>query len=839
MNNIGYIEAKKEILQIFSRHDQRVIVFWFDETKEFLEDIRSDKLDEIKTIVYDNNEFYIKYKLEIEDTDSSYLLYFPCARLQDKENWLLDMLLYSEEYYADEIALTMRKLGLINPYLRKVVERYTKFFKSESRISDLRKLITISDTIPETDLLNGMLAVLVKSRFIKMEAILHELIFDVELNVKYQEIQNFGLEEYLWNQITVLTNYSGVQKISSLVKQYMMTAFVKTANLSILPTLNKQYVIESSHQAANDALLLVDNLKNDCRYRDLQTYIGNELRISELIQSRGIDDISKSDVFEALDVFIIRSILESLNNGSLDYDFFDTIITSNRINSIWYLDHKLEYELILHIVQLKKSLETQVLDNLQSEDYIKQYTESLYRIDLHYRHVIFLFGQLKDHDELLENLKLKINNSYDRYLDVIGSFFSKSLEKKPSWDFFSETAIKQFYSELQRISFKKMFVIISDALRYEVASELLDKIKVDPILKGQVTLGKMIAPIPSITKLGMSSLLPNKVLLYGADVLVDGLSTNGLESRGKILQNRNASYAAISYQDLNSMNRNQLREYMKDKSLVYVYHNTIDNRGENEESKVFDATFEAIDEILSLIKKLYNNLQISNFVVTADHGFMYRDTKVDGSQKYSDIMRLKLQESSKRYLITNDDTQIPYTLRFGLDYLGPNNPSVILPYSYDYFKTQGGGVQYVHGGASLQEIIVPLLKISELRSGTIRENIGPVGVRIKSINRTITQRSFTIDFEQFEKVAEKKIERKLITYFTDEKGKEVSGRYPFIANSDSDDLGLRVTRVRFTLNNIEFDRNRRYFLVLKDDSTQETLENAIYVIDILGFKPIF
>ncbi|MFA5467241.1 MAG: hypothetical protein WC251_05250, partial [Candidatus Izemoplasmatales bacterium] len=176
---------------------------------------------------------------------------------------------------------------------------------------------------------------------------------------------------------------------------------------------------------------------------------------------------------------------------------------------------------------------------------------------------------------------------------------------------------------------------------------------------------------------------------------------------------------------------------------------------------------------------------------------------------------------------------------FGLDYLGANNPMVIIPYGYDYFKTQGGGIQYVHGGASLQEIVIPYLKISELRSGALKESIGPVGVRVKSINRTITQRSFTVDFEQFEKVAEKKVERKLITYFADEKGNDVSGRYPFIANSDSDDLSQRVTRVRFTLNNTDFDRNKRYFLILKDDTSQETLDSVIYVIDILGFKPIF
>ena len=109
------------------------------------------------------------------------------------------------------------------------------------------------------------------------------------------------------------------------------------------------------------------------------------------------------------------------------------------------------------------------------------------------------------------------------------------------------------------------------------------------------------------------------------------------------------------------------------------------------------------------------------------------------------------------------------------------------------------------------------------------------------MNRTITQRSFTIDFEQYEKVAEKKTERKLITYFVDDQGNDVSGRYTFIASSDSDDLTQRITRIRFTLNNIEFNRDRRYSLILKDDAQGENefLEKEVFKIDILGFKTIF
>ena len=146
--------------------------------------------------------------------------------------------------------------------------------------------------------------------------------------------------------------------------------------------------------------------------------------------------------------------------------------------------------------------------------------------------------------------------------------------------------------------------------------------------------------------------------------------------------------------------------------MVYIYHNVIDNAGEHNESKVFDVAQTAVDEILTLIRKLYNNLQISNFYVTADHGFLYRRNEVEESQKYSNVVSLHPTELSKRFVLTDDKSlQIPYTVEFTLENVSDGEYKVISPYGYDLFKTQGGGLQYVHGGASLQEIIVPVIHL--------------------------------------------------------------------------------------------------------------------------------
>jgi len=159
------------------------------------------------------------------------------------------------------------------------------------------------------------------------------------------------------------------------------------------------------------------------------------------------------------------------------------------------------------------------------------------------------------------------------------------------------------------------------------------------------------------------------------------------------------------------------------------------------------------------------------------------------------------------------------------------------PWGYDLFKTQGSGIQYIHGGPSLQETIVPIIHVSELRSRVDVQVARPVKVMLKSITRKITNRSFTLEFEQMEKVEENKLAISCETYIIDDIGEKVSNEYKFVANSSSDDPESRITKIRFTLKNIQFDRNKPYFLVLKNaESDDEYIEKEQFTIDIIQFK---
>lgn len=841
MASIDYKEAKKELNKMFLEDDfSRKIIFWYDEPRNFYDDVINDEFEDAKVLIYDKNSFEIKHIIEKQDLQSNFLVYLPCAKPRDIDNWLIDILLYSSEYYADTVALTMRRLNISDSNLRNVIERHSKFFDSEQRINKLNSLVIIKNNMNEEELKNGMIAVLVKSKYTSIDSILRELVFDYEIQEKYQEILKYGFEEYLWDKISEYANYSGQQDVNALIKKFMMTSINRSTHFTNLSAFYTQFIIdETKEKGSEDAEIFVNSIKSDSRYSELQLSISNELRIDELLKTRGIDDFNSCDVLENFDKRIVESISESLHSGSLDYDFFERII-ENRVNSIWYMQYKEHYSFLLNVIGFHRAIDSLVIKNGSSEDLIKEYVDDLSMVDYFYRKTISTFKTLDLNTEIASEIATKVDNIYEvKYLSKIGDQFTNSLKNKNNWEFPGFLTTREFYVHVQKNQAKKMFVIISDAMRYEIGYELLEMIKTDPILKGNAKLFPMITSIPSETRFGMASLLPNRDITYKDKTLfVNGISSVGTDNRDKILKTKNSSFAAIQFETIDAMNRNELRQYMQDKSLVYIYHNVIDNAGENNENKVFDVVNEALNEILKLVKNLYNTLQIANYYITADHGFVYRRRTVDESQKYSDIVGLKPIEASKRYLITNDEMDIPYTLSFGLDYLGANTQRVIVPYSYDFFKTPGGGIQFIHGGTSLHEIVVPLIHISELRSDRQKEAFGPVGIRIKSVQRKVKERSFNLEFEQYEKVEDKKRERNILVYFEDEQGEKVSGEYRFIANSSSDDLSQRITKIRFSLKNIDFDRNKRYFLIVRDSDKDEVVEKEQFVIDILGFKPI-
>ena len=119
-----------------------------------------------------------------------------------------------------------------------------------------------------------------------------------------------------------------------------------------------------------------------------------------------------------------------------------------------------------------------------------------------------------------------------------------------------------------------VFVIISDAFRYEAAQELAAELNGKYRFEAELT--SQLGVLPSYTALGMASLLPHKTLSYKptGDVLVDGKPTSSLAQRSDILASVDGM--AVKADDLLAMKKDEGRDFVSGKRVIYIYHDTVD-----------------------------------------------------------------------------------------------------------------------------------------------------------------------------------------------------------------------------------------------------------------------
>ena len=108
---------------------KRRIIFWQDPDGEFSDLVDELCLDGVKVLkLTGKNNFAVKQILSETDNDSNYLVYNPLSYSDVRDNWLLDIELYSEEFRADLLSMRMDEFGIPSTAsLRKAMKLYAKF----------------------------------------------------------------------------------------------------------------------------------------------------------------------------------------------------------------------------------------------------------------------------------------------------------------------------------------------------------------------------------------------------------------------------------------------------------------------------------------------------------------------------------------------------------------------------------------------------------------------------------------------------------------------------------------------------------------------------------------
>ena len=353
------------------------------------------------------------------------------------------------------------------------------------------------------------------------------------------------------------------------------------------------------------------------------------------------------------------------------------------------------------------------------------------------------------------------------------------------------------------------------------------------------------AEFPSITKFGMAALLPGEEIAVteNMEVLRAGMPTRSTADRQRVLMAAEPNSVAVQYQELLAMKRAERRALTTGKRVVYIYHNTIDAIGDKTatESKVFAACHDAVQELTNLLRIVVNDLQGTDILITADHGFLYTYEPLSESDKVDrTAFHGEVYEVGRRYALTAPDTAADYLLPvrlektvFGVTVGG------FSPRDATRIKITGGGENYVHGGVSLQELAVPILTFKNLRTAS-KDYVETANVELKLLtqSRKIANLIFSLDFFQRQPVSEKVLPCTYNVYMADETGSPISDRQTVIADRSVLNDSERVFRVRFHLKSAAYNKNKTYRLVITngvDLPTEEDFQIDIAFADDFGF----
>ena len=796
-----------------SAYGHRKLVFWYDDRVEFLEDIDSMELENAKILkLQENHQFETKYFLERKDTETNYLIYAPFSKPDVKQNHLEDILLYSKRFYADRASLLMVDLHMSED-LKPAVEKHIAFFANKDRTKRFYDLEIEHYT--RENFLIGMMSAICRTRTCSLDEVLRVLLTEDDLSEsKYlEEFPKYDLLNDFW---TLISQEYGYTDPEPTLPKLVVTLFGTYAERYITDPLPEAWKPFISSKPGNDIAFL-DSLMNSVLYRkrydELSGYVANGLHVAETLKSYAPEALVGCDSFAVIDEILLKWVRDRLQNEDIGAKLGDLDIPAvcEKRKKMHFGSRYLHaWEMLgcaYHIVQ---SVHFQPADGFKN--IIAQYQKDGYKIDQNYRFFYYHLDQLESNSSF-EDLRVLVENIYTN--DFLGKLL-------PKWNAGMLENDAQRVIPLQRNFYlnnvgsqnDRVVVIISDAMRYEVGQELFARLSDDP--KSTVSIKSMLSTVPSYTRLGMSALLPHRTLELTDDgqELIDGNYCIDLASREKVLQSRQPESCCVQFDSIKNLNQTGLRKVFTGKRVVYVYHDQIDTRGEHTEDEVFVACEEAVDEIYSLIRKISSTANTYHFIVTSDHGFIYKRNKVQESDKIGGMSGNPIVK--RRYVVSHQPVQADGVCNLSLGYILGNDDDKIVsfPIGTSVFKTQGsGGQNYVHGGSSPEEMLVPVVEV-KMEKG--KAETCSAQIMLVSLVHKITNLITTLDFIQTEPVSDVV---KAATYkvcFIDDKGQTISNEAMIVADKRDTDSSKRVFRVKFTFRNQKYDRNAQYYLVAID-----------------------
>jgi uncharacterized protein (TIGR02687 family) len=804
-------KVEQNLKKLFEKHR---IVLWYDPEQNFGEQFQELTLDGVEKLLVDNNEFALKNQILLKQPTQNFLVYKAGDRPDNDENWLLDLELANHVFETDQAGLTLQELELPYAYRNWVLKHIT-FFQNKKRLTAFSNKLTPGLT--EEDLSYLLLQTVLKANSSLLDDILRkaaELFIQEDWEDTLEELHRYGLDSFLWESLEANFNYSAT---SPALYDFILELFKK----GFSPLANRS-------RLTSGAEVLMANWKDARSFEPtfirLSAKVEDDLSLAKEIHQYELEELLGEDLFESVEQQIIRILVSDLSQAQPSWSRIEKALKA-RETSYWS-EHKYGnfYKAISYGSALLQFIQSH--QDIKFEDFdagLNHYTKEGFKADQYYRLFVDHFRRTKQ-NSVLANLFNTVHKAYSNsWLLHQSEQWQSVIERKKGWytggkrqRHFFKNWVKQEFLDKDR----KLFVVISDALRFENGEELhqrfLDEARFSSQLNYQVT------GLPSYTQLGMASLLPHTELAFGEGdlILADGKSTSGSGNRKKILEEHSGVRATIigaeALMKLKPKGE-EAKDLVQGHDLIYIYHNRIDKVGDDKtsEDKVIEAAREEIDFLIDLAKKI-RNMNGTHILFTSDHGYIYQHEVLDQSDFSDAEINGETVKENRRFVIGKVLEHNHNVVKFQATDLGLNNElEVLIPKGINRLRKQGAGSRFVHGGAALQEVVVPIVWASKKKADTV-EKVS-VEVLNKSNNR-ITTNIHTVRFYQTEAIGKGITPRQVKAYFAlEDQGefKLLSDIFNYRFDSESKKTEEREVVNKFTLST-SLRNSQSVYLVLEE-----------------------
>lgn len=763
---------QKKIYEYFDRDPELKVLFIFKDAinELFIDELESAEWETgYRYVDFKGDWFTTKYLLDNDWQYDKVVIYcHQFSPLQQKSLQasfpLMDVLAANMEYHSQDYAAFMQQYGLpandgqlvrfvernvISLQSDKMLRFFMPYYQDGSITYDIMVRGFISSFMGAHSILNWdsiILKVLLYGRECESDK---QRDFYVRLRGCKDAQEALG--KHLTDIFGVSYNDDSKEKVAHIVKVFKYNVIVQ--NLAPIAADNyKQTRITDSValQHINRILeLALSKDKTTEALTELFDELGSEVRDADIIRWYGTE-ANYYYLPQALCVPIIKTLLEE----KIETEPAEVI---NRIEDLM-LKHSdnsmmaavMHYAIIVARLY-EKALSLGSLTLNTADEYVMRYESDYSVIDQYYRLINETYFGIDTTNELfdaVQKVKRGLDQNYSKLCNRINLEWTRCLKETGGIGEVHLLRQQNFYDERIKPIQKKVAVIVSDALRYEVAQELIGELAK---FKHIASLKPAIAMLPSETKYCKPSLLPHRELkLYGKgeeqDMAVDDHILDTTQKRSAHLQVYRDGAICVPFETVAEYNQEKNREIFKH-PLVYIFHDVIDKTGHDGNAKqIVNSCRDAINELKNMIPKIHASYNVTEVYITSDHGFLFNDIMFADKDKHK--IEEDYLERSTRYYLTKSKDEVSGVVKFPLSEVsGMVNVSdvmVAVPAGTNRFAAPSGGYMFTHGGATLQELIIPVMT-SQLERD---DNKQPVGVMI--LDRRLSMQASRLRFKMLQ-----------------------------------------------------------------------------------------